>query len=289
MGQPLIIEVALNGGMRKTRNAQVPRTPAEIAEDALGCIAAGAAIVHSHTDDPVLSGSGVHDPAPYIEAWRPVIRAHPAAILYPTMPGGLETIPVEQRYAHVPALARAGVLGMGLVDPGTTNFGRLDANGVPRSEVRIYRNSYADAVYMLETCRSLGVGISFSIFEPGFLLFVLGYQRAGKLPPGSFVKLYFSGPGVLFGFPPSRVALAAYLDMLSGTGLPWLVSVQGGDVFADGFAEHAVQLGGHLQVGLEPSGDAHASNVELVRRAVTLARAMDRPVATCERARELLF
>ena len=55
--QPVIIEAALNGGTTKSRNPQVPRTPAEVAADGLRCYRAGAAILHNHTDDEVL---GVH-------------------------------------------------------------------------------------------------------------------------------------------------------------------------------------------------------------------------------------
>ncbi len=36
--------------------------------------------------------------------------------------------------------------------------------------------------------------------------------------------------GCTFGLPPTRNALLAYLDMLEGTGLPWSVSVWGGDL-----------------------------------------------------------
>lgn len=131
-----IIEVAMNGGLSQRRNAAVPRTPEEVAADALACLDAGAGILHTHTGDPVLSGSGVHDPAPYIDAWGPVLAARPDAIFYPTIPGGRPDVPVERRYAHVEALHAAGVLGMGLVDPGSTNFGRAGPDG-PVSESRV--------------------------------------------------------------------------------------------------------------------------------------------------------
>ena len=111
---------------------------------------------------------------------------------------------------------------------------------------------------------------------------------AGQLPPGAMIKFYFGTGRAQFGLPPTRAALAAYLDMLGDAPLPWLVSAQGGDVIATGLSRIALERGGHLQVGLEPSGDARRRNVELVQAAVALAAEMGRLVATPTQARVLL-
>lgn len=288
MGEPLILEAALNGATPKRLNPRVPVSTDEIVADAIACLDAGAAIIHHHTADPVLGGNGIHDPQPYLDAWRAILAQRPDALLYPTMAGGGPHVTIEQRYAHVVALARAGVLAQGLVDPGTTNFGRLDERGLPRPDEIVYQNTYRDAVTMIETCRELRVGLSISIFEPGFLRVILAYHAAGALPPGSLVKLYFGAGKTLFGLPPTRAALEAYLDMLEGTGLPWLVSTQGGDVVGCGLARLALERGGHLQVGLEPSADRRRSNLELVREAVALAESVGRPIATCAQTADLL-
>jgi uncharacterized protein (DUF849 family) len=76
--------------------------------------------------------------------------------------------------------------------------------------------------------------------------------------------------------------------MIEGSGLPWLVSVQGGDVAACGMARLALERGGHLQVGLEPSGDRSRSNVDLVAEAVALARAAGRRPADSAEARAII-
>jgi uncharacterized protein (DUF849 family) len=204
------------------------------------------------------------------------------------MPGGAPGQSIEQRYAHIEQLAQWGLLGLGLVDPGTTDLGRFHPDGRPRAGDTVYQNTWADGVYMVETCRRLGVGMSVSIFEPGFLRFMLGYAQADALPPGAFIKFYFGGPRAGFGLPPSEKALDAYLDMLDGTGLPWLVSVQGGDVAACGMARLALERGGHLQVGLEPSGDRTRSNSQLVEEAVGIAQACGREPASFAEARTLI-
>ena len=288
MPTPVIIEAALNGGLTKKINPRVPRTPEEVATDAIACMAAGAAIIHNHTRDPVIGGSGVHDPQPYLQAWREILAVRPDALLYPTMAGGGAHVDITARYAHIEYLANQGVLAQGLVDPGSTNLGRLDERGLPRPDDIVYQNTYRDSVYMIEACRRLKVGMSVSIFEPGFLRVILAYHAAGQLPPGAMIKFYFGTGRAQFGLPPTAAALNAYLDMLGDTDLPWLVSAQGGDVIACGLARIALERGGHLQVGLEPSGDAQRSNVELVENAVTLATAVGRPVATPTQARALL-
>jgi uncharacterized protein (DUF849 family) len=286
---PVIIEVALNGGTPRSVSPRVPKTTDEIVGDALACIAAGASIVHHHNEEPVLGGDGNHSPHPYAAAWRRIREAHPSAIFYPTMGGGGPGIAIERRYAHIEALAATGLLDLGLVDPGSTNIGRFDAAGLPRADSLVYQNTYADAVYMVETCRRLGLGMSVSIFEPGFVRVITGYLRAGRLPSGAFIKFYFGGARAGFGLPPTPTALDAYLEMLAPWPLPWLVSVQGGDLVGDrAFARYVIERGGHLQVGLEPNPDRTRGNRELVESAVALCIELGRRPATIAETRALL-
>lgn len=293
MPAPVIVEAAINGVTTPDRNPHVPRTPAEIAADALRCLGAGAAIVHFHNAD--LTVDGARAAALYAEAWRPVLAERPEALFYPTVAlGGT----IEERYAHVPLLAEAGLLRVGLVDPGSVNLGGSDADGLPAPVDLVYVNTYRDIHHEVGLCARHRLGPSISIFEPGFLRTALAFHRAGRLPPGALVKLYFGGEagylggeagGVTFGLPPTRPSLEAYLAMLEGSGLPWSVAVLGGDVIASGLARLALERGGHLRVGLEDhAGPARPTNEELVREAVALARAAGRPVATCEETARLL-
>ncbi len=107
------------------------------------------------------------------------------------------------------------------------------------------------------------------------------------------VKLYFSSErgltGSPFGLPPTARALDAYLELLDGSGLPWAVSIAGGDLVASDVARLAVERGGHLHIGLEFfGGDRQPTNVELVTEAVALCESLGRRPATCAEAADLL-
>lgn len=287
MTSPVIIELALNGATPRTRNRHVPRTPAEIAEVALHGIELGASIVHNHNDDPMFTADGVHAVEPYVQAWRPVLDRHPDVLLYPTMAAGARGVPVEQRWAHVEALAGLG--GMTLVDPGSVNVGLDSAGAVPDAAAPgPYQNSYADLAHMFARSAELGAAPSISIFEPGFLRTTLTWHRHGRVPPGAIVKLYFGGE-LEFGLPPTATALEAYLEMLEPSGLPWSVAVLGGDVVGCGLAELAIRRGGHVRVGLEDhAGPGEPSNAELVTAATDLVTRLGHVPATIAQTREIL-
>jgi 3-keto-5-aminohexanoate cleavage enzyme len=286
---PVIIELAVNGSTPRSVNPHVPRTPAEITEAALHGIEHGAAIVHNHNDEPMFTADGVHAVEPYLEAWQPVLDRYPEALLYPTMAAGARGIPIERRWAHVEELARRGMGGLTLVDPGSVNVGMDGAGNVPEpAAAGPYQNSYADTEYMFARTGELGAAPSISIFEPGFLRTALALHRAGRVPPGALVKLYFGGE-LQFGLPPTAAALDAYLELLEPSGLPWSVAVLGGDVVGCGLAERAIRRGGHVRVGLEDhAGPGTPSNAELLAAAVALVERLHRAPATIAEARATL-
>lgn len=281
----MIIEAAINGVTRRDRNRHVPIEPDEIAADALACIAAGAAIIHNHIDR-----SGIAEQAAaerYLEGWRPVLAERPDALLYPTVHIG-----AQPGYEHLVPLAESGMLRLGIVDPGSVNLGGVDAEGVPTGGF-VYANSYDTIAHAFAICRRFGLGPNMAIYEPGFLRTVLAWWQAGRLPAGAMLKLYFSSErgylGAPFGLPPTAAALDAYLELLGDCDLPWAVSVVGGDLAAHDLSRLALERGGHLHVGLEfYAGAREPTNLELVYEVVELCRQAGRPVATPDRAAELL-
>jgi uncharacterized protein (DUF849 family) len=261
-----------------------------VVAETYACLDAGAAIVHAHNANIRLVGRPAADD--YLAAWRRIIAERPDVLWYPT---GVAAPDLAARLEHLELLAAELPMRLCYVDPGSTNLGFPDEDGIPRGAV--YTNTYEDIRGFFGLCRERQLGPSIAIYEPGWLQTTLAYHRAGQLPRGAMVKLYFGGEwgmyargkGVTFGLPPTASALAAYLDMLEGTGLPWSVSVWGGDLLQTPVARLALERGGHLHVGLEEHyGDRQPTNVELVAEAVALCAEVGRPVATCAEAARLL-
>ena len=288
---PVIIEVAINGITSPDINPNVPLSSEAIRDDSLTCLDQGAAIIHTHNFDISLTGEAAA--GPYIEAMTPVLAARPDALWYPTLTSGADH---QAKNAHMAMIATELPLRMGVVDPGSTNIGAAGPDGLPVGGT--YKNDYADIRASFDLCRDNGWGPALAIYEPGFLQCVLSYYRAGQLPAGSMAKLYFGAEwgltrrskGVTFGLSPTKHALLAYLDMLEGTDIPWSVSVWGGDLMATPLPRLALELGGHLHVGIEEFYDPDRSptNEELLAEAVALCNEVGRPIASCDQAADML-
>lgn len=281
--ESLIIEAAINGETRPERNPNAPRKAEEIVADVFRCLDAGATIIHAHSDDILRTGREAAEG--YLAAWRPILAERPGTLWYPTLGVGED---MTESISHIEVLCDELPMRLGLCDPGSTNVGGPDDDGLPVGMV--YSNSYEDVRTCFGQAERRRLGPSLAIYEPGWLRTVLAFHRAGRLPQGAMVKLYFGAeyglfatrPGVSFGLAPSEHALAAYLDLLEGVDLPWSVSVWGGDLFETPVARQALEQGGHLHVGLEEHfhPTRKPTNVEIVEQAVALAREVDRPIAS---------
>jgi uncharacterized protein (DUF849 family) len=206
------------------------------------------------------------------------------------MAGATADSTVEERFAHVVELYDAGLSPVATCDAGTLALAFPAPDGV-RSLPETFGNSAADVDWILRWCREREVPVHISIFEPGFLRLILAHHHAGSLPRQVKIQLYLGGDRMLFGLPATPGGLAAYLDLLEGTGLAWMAAVFGGDVVTSGIAALAIERGGHVRVGLE---DHHAPprlarNEELVAEVVELCRSAGRPPASIEDAPKILF
>lgn len=284
----VILEVAINGSWPKALNPNIPRTVEEITAEALRVLDAGASIVHNHNNEPIMGGTGRNASEPYIAAWAPVLERYPDVILHPTIAGGGANTNIETRTAHLRELAEAGYLSMGIMDMGTCNVAPLDARGVPTPGDALFINTFADIEYALKLYAEFGAGPSLGVHEIGEARAVAKYWEAGLIPKGAMVRTIFAGPGFSVCPPPTITCLDAYLESIEPTGLPWNVSCTAGDVLDTPVARAALERGGHLRVGLEDSLNPTATNVQLVERAIKLAKEVGRPIADPATARKIL-
>src|SRR5215468_3791560 len=82
-GGAVIIECAINGVTSPEKNANVPRKPAEIVDDAFRALDAGASLIHAHNSDIQLGGEAAAQD--YLAAWRPILANRPDTLWYPTL------------------------------------------------------------------------------------------------------------------------------------------------------------------------------------------------------------
>jgi 3-keto-5-aminohexanoate cleavage enzyme len=284
---PVILECAINGGTTKAKNPHAPGTPEEHTAEVIKCLDAGAGIIHMHSNKPnkdVLLAA-----QPYIDIYKPVWKKHPHAILYPTANFDPKVYHQERRpwvgnvqSGHQRILAEAGVINMALLDTGVVPIGVYDKQGVPGPESAFWWYGFwpADVKEILQVCKDLGTGASISVFEPGWMKNVVAMAKAGTLPRGSKLNIYFA-PDSMAGLAPAiPEALELYLKMIEGMDLKWSVGYMGEKSVMDTpMAQMALERGGSFRVGLEdwPAG---ASNVEQIERAYEVINAVGRPVVT---------
>jgi uncharacterized protein (DUF849 family) len=275
---PVVIEAAITP-LRKGAPVQ---TPEQTVREALASLKAGAAVIHHHHNFTLDAGAAIEQ---IIGVERDILSECPAAYLYADYLRGER---MEQKNAHLQPMADAGVLRMIALDPGLTQFGHLDENGLPSRHIQ-GGTTFPEAVQVTEFAAHVGVPLSVGIYEPGNLRWAVAYAKAGRFPAGTMIKLYFGGdfamggvktPAVNFGLYPTTAALDIYLSMLEGVDIPWIVSLQGGVLLDSPIARYALERGGHLRVGVEDTaGATEMSNTETVLAAVDLAKAVGRPVA----------
>ena len=198
---------------------------------------------------------------------------HPR-LLHPTT-SGERAAGIIERFSHIAELHRRGSLSMATADAGC--FALALGLGDEPLSLPVFGNSAEEVAWIFRWCREVDMPVHVSIFEPGSLRLALAHLEAGSLPRRTKIQLYFGGQSALFGLPPTRPSLDAYVAMLAGTDLPWMVGVFRGDVIDTGLAEAALRAGGHVRVGLEDYfGPDQPTNEDLVSRVVHLAEQLDR-------------
>ena len=292
---PVILECAINGSTTKARNPGAPETVKEHTAEIIQCLDAGATIIHSHSNRP--------NPDPkvaarfYMDSFRPAWKKHPHAILYATANFDPKVYhqtrkvwPGEVQCGHHRLLAEAGLANMVLLDTGVAPQAVLDKQGVPGPDSSFFWYGFwpEDIRYILKVCEDLGTGASVSVFEPGWMKNAIAMARAGTLPRGSKLNIYFASDAYAGFAPPIPEALELYLKMMEGLDLKWSVGNIGEPSIMDTpLARMALERGGSFRVGLEDWGTG-PSNVEQIERAKKLIAEVGRPVVTGSDAIEYL-
>jgi 3-keto-5-aminohexanoate cleavage enzyme len=287
MSKKTWIEVALNGAWTRRLQPGIPVTADEIIREGVACVKAGAAIVHAHTLDPE-SGrqdNDVENCAAFISG----IRSQVDAIVYPTAVPPPNRTDWKERYAAVVEVCRTGLAEWGFIDPGSVNLWRTDAPAPGYNDDRaIYSNSPGFVEYQMQQAEDHNYHPAFACYEPGFVRHGAMLQRRHPRTPTPIYRFMFTS-AFTFSFPPERWALEAYVKLLNSVapGAPWIVAGLAVDVLPMVYA--AVEMGGHVRVGLEDAPhNCSRTNLQLVDAAVDAIQKAGGEPATAKDVRAAL-
>jgi 3,5-dioxohexanoate:acetyl-CoA acetone transferase len=294
----VLCSCAITGGMSVPGQSKaIPVTPQEIVDSAVDAHEAGAAIVHIHVREPE-TGRPTSDLGLFKEVLGGIAERCDV-IVQPTSGGGVG-MSIDER-ARVVSECRPE---MATFNCGSINFGIFQVSHRPEmaqwemeylesTRDYVFRNTFADIYRLAEIFREAGTKPEYEVYDVGHLYNLRHLADQGLVDTPLHLQFVL---GVLGG----NAATLQQLLHMHGTA----VSLFGADSFtwsAAGvgypaefhLAATSIMLGGHVRVGLEDNLrvalDRRAgSNAELVEKAMTLARLLDREPADAAEARELL-
>lgn len=295
--RPVIISCAITGAIHTpSMSPYLPATADAIAASAIEAAQAGAAILHLHARD---EDTGKPDQS--VEGFGrivPRIAGKTDAVLNLTT-GGSPYMTVEERVrpaAHfAPQLAslNMGSMNMGLFPMLKRHSGisGWEKDHLEGSRDLVFRNSYKDIAYVLETCRGNGTRFEFECYDTAHLYNLAHFADEGVVEPPFFVQTVFGLLGGIGAHADDIAHMRRTAVRLFGEDLVW--SALGAGAHQMRVAATVAASGGHVRVGLEDSlwsgpGELAVSNADQVRTAIALIESIGCRPATPDEARDIL-
>ena len=294
----IIISCAVTGAIHTpSMSPHLPITPEEIIADSLAAADAGAAILHLHARHPE-DGRPDQTPEGFFSFLARIKQNSNAVINITT--GGSPYMSVAERVApaayHQPELASLNM--------GSMNFGLYpmlkryktfkhdwERAHLEASKDLVFRNSFQDIEYVLETCYGNGTRFEFECYDISHLYNLAHFADRGLVKAPFFVQSVFGLLGGIGAHPEDVMHMKRTADRLFGSDFRWSVLGAGANQFR--VATQAATLGGNVRVGLEDSlwagkGELATSNAVQVRKVISIIENLGLDVATPDEAREML-
>jgi len=294
----VIITCAVTGAIHTpSMSPYLPVTPEEIIADSLAAAEAGAAILHLHARNP-LDGRPDQSPegfAPFLSR----IKQNTEAVINITT-GGSPYMSVAERAApaatYKPELAslNMGSMNFGLF-PMLNRFKEFkhdwERAHLEGSRDLVFRNSFQDIEYVLQTCYGNGTRFEFECYDISHLYNLAHFADRGLVKAPFFVQSVFGLLGGIGGHPEDVLHMKRTADRLFGTEYRWSVLGAGANQFR--IAAQSAALGGNVRVGLEDSlwagkGELATSNAVQVEKVRKIIEGLGLSVATPDEARAIL-
>jgi uncharacterized protein (DUF849 family) len=298
-GNKVIISCAITGGVHTpTMSDALPITPSDIARQSIDAAEAGAAIIHLHARVPE-TGAPTGDPAVFSQ-FLPVIKQRTDAVINLTT-GGSPTMSVQDRLAAAVRFQPE----MCSLNMGSMNFAFFPAARriakwkhdweepyVTGSDDFIFRNTFRDIEYILETLGGAGVKFEHECYDVGHLYNLAHFLERRLVEPPFFVQMIFGILGGIGADLDNLTYMKQTADRLFGKDTyQWSVLAAGRQQMP--FVTQAGLMGGNVRVGLEDSlylerGRVAASNAEQVLKIRRILAEFSLEPATPTEARQLL-
>jgi uncharacterized protein (DUF849 family) len=275
----------------------LPITAEEIAVSALEAAEAGAAIVHLHARN---CEDGRPDQSP--EAFEPFLKIIKQAsnVVVNLTTGGSPYMPVDERVRPA-AVWKPEVASLNM---GSMNFGLFpmlkrysefkydwEQPMLEGSHDLVFRNSFKDIRYALETLNATGARYEFECYDTAHLHNLHYFWNEGIVQAPLFIQTCFGLLGGIGAHPEEVLHMKRTADRLFGDQYRW--SVLGAGSSQMKVAAQAAAMGGHVRVGLEDNlwldkGVLAPSNAAQVSRVRQILEGLGLQVATPDQAREIL-
>ena len=281
-----------------TMSEYLPVTPQEIADQSIAAAEAGAAIIHLHARVPD-TGAPTGDPEVFAR-FLPVIRQRTDAVINITT-GGSPTMSVQDRLAAV----RRFQPEMCSLNMGSMNFAIFPAakrienwkfewekDYVVGSDDFIFRNTFRDIQYILESLSATGTKFEHECYDIGHLYNLAHFVDRGLVKPPFFIQMVFGILGGIGADLDNLMFMKQVADRLFGSSnFQWSVLAAGRHQMP--FITQAALLGGNVRVGLEDSlfierGVTAVSNAQQVEKIKRILGEMGHETATPAEARQIL-
>lgn len=300
MAEPrkVIITCAVTGAIHTpSMSPHLPITPEEIVSDAVAAAEAGAAILHLHARNPE---TGQPDQTPEAFArFLPRIKQQTNAVINITS-GGSPYMKVEERVRPA-ATFKPEVASLNM---GSINFGLFhlldkykefkfdwERQHLENTRDLIFRNSFKDIEYILQTCYDNGTRFEFECYDIGHLYNLKHFYDRGLVKAPLFIQSVFGLLGGIGPHPEDVMHMKRTADRLFGDDYRWSVLGAGRNQLA--IASMAAAMGANIRVGLEDSlwagpGKLAKSSADQVRLARRIVEGLGLEIATPDDARRML-
>ena len=294
----IIVTCAITGAIHTpSMSPHLPVTPDQIAQSAIAAANAGAAILHLHARDPETGKP--NQSADGFASFLPRIAQATDAILNLTT-GGSPFMTVDERAgpaAHwKPELAslNMGSMNFGLF-PMLKRYSEFQHDWeqpfLESSRDLVFRNSFKDIEYVLETCAANGTRFEFECYDISYLYNLAHFMDRGLVEGPLFIQSVFGLLGGIGTHAEDVMHMRRTADRLFGDAYQW--SVLGAGASQMRVAAQSIALGGNMRVGLEDSlwagpGQMSTSNAQQVEAAQVLVESLGAEMATPAEARAML-